>query len=192
MKKISLLSMVCTVFILSACDHYSTRLAALTPTESSISHVADIAPAAGGEMNFSDYLTNEYTQLANYEQNIRQDYKAAQYYTQKIEQLQQGHMVSPASFNDFKIQSNRTGDLKMARVDLTNAMHTHNIPENRYALAIAQSRYDCWMDHTEDRPEEKGTSSCQIQFNQAMSSLMTPEYLDSEESFYEEFFDVDI
>jgi OOP family OmpA-OmpF porin len=192
MTKIPLLTMICATVTLGACDHYSTKLASLAPSQTDISHVAEISPAAGGEMNFSDYLTNEYLQLANYEQNIRQDYTAAQYYTRKIEKLENGQMVSPASFDDFKIKSSQIGELGMARTDLVDAMHTYNIPENRYVLAIAQSRYDCWMDQVEDRPEESRAYSCKVQFNQAMSSLIMPEYLDSEEMFYDEFFDVGV
>lgn len=194
MNKFSLLSMMGVIFVLGGCDHYSTKLASLTTSETNFNNVADIAPAAGvgigAEMNFSDYLANEYKNLAIYEQNIRKDYTAAKYYTGKIEKLKKGQMVYPASFDDFNVQSKNVEGLSSARADLISAMHTYNIPENRYSLAVAQGQYDCWMDQAEDYPDETSPYSCEARFDQAMSSLVAPEYLDSEEEFYEEFFDV--
>ena len=194
MKKFSILSIISTVFVLGACDHYSTKLASIeSPQRTPYQDVNMISPAAGGafldEMTFKDYLLNEYVQLANYEHGIRGDYKAAKYYTHKIEKLQQGQMVAPASFRDFKIGSVHVSELKQARYDLVEAMQVFNIPENRYALAIAQSRYDCWMDQTE---ENKEFSACEIEYKQAMDSLLISSDYYSEEEFYNDLFDVDV
>ena len=194
MKKTSILSIISTVFVLGACDHYSTKLASMdSPQRAPYQDVSAIMPAAGGyfldEMTFKDYLLNEYKQLANYEHGIRGDYQAAKYYTQKIEKLQQGQMVAPASFSDFKIGKVYRQDLKDARYDLVEAMQVFNIPENRYALAIAQSRYDCWMDQTE---EHKEFSGCEMEFKQAMDSLVIPLDYYSDEDFYNDFFDIGV
>lgn len=193
MKKFSLLSMMVSVLALGACDHYSTKLALLEGgTQYNYNDVASIAPAAGGDggMTFSNYLTNEYIQLANYENDVKKDYKAAQYYTNKIEALDQGQMVSPATFKDFSVERSHQAELQNARAELISAMHIYNIPENRYNLARAQSSFDCWMDQTEDNPKAKTASVCEVEFKQSMSSLILPDDYFSDEIYDDMLFDL--
>lgn len=183
MKKIPILSIVCALFALNACDHYSERLAAL---DISSEDVANISPASGGDITFRQYLANEYYTLARFENDNMYDYQAAKYYTEKAESLTAGKMVSPASLNDFYIGDKDTTSLSAARSDLIYALKHYNIPENRYPLAIAQSRYDCWVEQTADYDAQ---SVCKKQFEDAMYSLTAYDPY-SEEEFYEDIFDV--
>lgn len=171
MKRISILSISCVVFALTACDHYSNKLAAMEPLPVNVSR---ISPAAGGEMTFGQYLANEYYHLARYEQEEMYDYKAAKYYTTKAEALGAGQMVAPADIADFDIGSEKIGELAVAREQLMDALQTYNVPENRYALAMAQSRYDCWMEQ-ESENEGHGVITCKNEFNHAMASLVPPD-----------------
>lgn len=183
MKKISILSIACAIFALGACDHYSQRLAAL---DTSPEDVANISPAAGGDITFSQYLANEYYILAKYENDNMYDYQTAKYYTEKAESLNAGKMVAPASLNDFYIGDKDTRSLSAARKDLIYALTHYNVPENRYPLAVAQSRYDCWVEQTADYDTQ---SVCKKQFEDAMYSLAAYDPY-SEEEFYEDIFDV--
>lgn len=181
MRKISLLSISCAVLAISACDHYSEDLAALKAPQPSIQQqsVSEISPAAGGtmgEMSFSGYLQSEYTQLARYEQSLY-DYKAANYYTKKAKSLAEGTLVAPGSIREFSIQGDQKEELVRAREDLINALKTYNTPDNRYSLAMAQTRYDCWLEQVEESQNDE-VITCKNEFRHSMASLIAPEGMD--------------
>ncbi|HPF77981.1 MAG TPA: hypothetical protein PLF01_01695 [Alphaproteobacteria bacterium] len=186
MNKFSLLSISCAAIFLSGCDHYSAKLASL---DEPVQEVYEIAPASGGEMSFGKYLETQYYQMARYEQDKMYDYKAAKYYTEKAQALSQGKMVAPASPEEFDISASKMPALQEARMDLEDALHLFNIPENRYAMAMAQSRYDCWVDEAE---ENKEMPKCRAEFEQAMRSLVIPEYFYEEDIFEDDIFDLDV
>lgn len=200
MKKINIISMVCAVFLVGGCDHYSDKLAAMNDVSggfsqnapqqiayNNLSDVAQIEPAAGGAMasgiinratnvaskskKFSHYLKGQYIQLAKYEQDEAHDYAAAKYYTDKIEKLQSGDMVMPASLKDFNIPADKRGEMQEARASLVEAMKTYRSPENRQQLAVAQASFDCWMDQVEDQ-KPRNKQNCRAEFNEAMGSLV--------------------
>lgn len=173
MKKTYLLSICCAVLSLSGCDHYSTKLASVG---ASPQNIADISPAAGGEMTFSQYLASEYYQLARYEQDQRYNYKVAKYYTEKAEKLSKGQMVSPASLDDFDVKAEKAEELVQARRELIDALHTYNIPENRYSLAMAQTRYDCWVEQQNQNRKNNNAQTCKNEFKHAISSLVPPDH----------------
>lgn len=173
MKKIHLLSVCCVAFLSSGCDHYSTKLAAMSSTPQ---NVADISPAAGNEMTFSQYLASEYYHLARYEHDQRYDYKAAKYYTNKAERLSKGQMVSPASFSDFKVAPEKSEELASAREELISALKIYNVPENRYSLAVAQTRYDCWLEQQEEGNQNNDALTCKNEFRHAISNLVPPDH----------------
>lgn len=168
---------------LSACDHYSTKLAALEKQQIAPSYyndVNEIAPAAGLDMTFKDYLINEYITLAEYENDTKRDYRAAKYYTDKIDMLEQGYLVGPASLSGFDLAEADKMELDTAREYLVNALHTFTIPKNRYSLAMAQTHFDCWVDQAEERQAENQDLSCRADFDNAMVSLVVPEEFWSE------------
>ncbi|HPD82701.1 MAG: hypothetical protein R3D88_02460 [Alphaproteobacteria bacterium] len=171
MKKFTTISMLCAALSIGACDHYSEKLAVY---EGQNPNVAAISPAAGEDITFSGYLANEYLQLAEYENNTKKDYKAAKYYTAKIEILNGGQMVAPATVKEFKIDEKQTPNVMAERDNLISALQTYNIPENRQVLAKAQSRYDCWLEQLEDHPEDDIPLTCETEYKQAMASLALP------------------
>lgn len=169
MNKKAILSVCCAVFVVTACDHYSTKLASM---DGQSGHLAGITPAAGGEMTFGQHLANEYYHLARYEQDKMYDYQAAKLYTEKAEQLSSGTMVSPSKVSDFKIEPEQKEELSRAREQLIDALTVYNVPENRYNLAMAQSRYDCWLEQQEESRQDNEIITCRNEFRHAMASLM--------------------
>ncbi len=177
--------MVCGLLALGGCDHYSNKLAAMndTPSTQSIqlaytqpNDVSQIEPAAGGAMagegkKFSQYLKGKYIQLAKFEQDQAHDYSTAKYYTDKIEKLQDGQMVMPASLKDFDIPADKQAEMSQARASLIEAMKTYRSPENRQLLASAQASFDCWMDQVEDQKSDN-KQTCRGEFNESMSALV--------------------
>lgn len=155
--------------LISGCDHYSAKLAMVE--QPNMGNVANIMPAAGAEMNFSSYLEQEYYQMALVEQNVNYDYPAAKNYFMKAERLANGKMVAPDKVNSQILDSKETNELSIAREALETALLDDRIPENRYALARAQGRFDCWVDEAE---EMNKASMCSVEFKQAMNSIVLP------------------
>jgi hypothetical protein len=172
MYKKPVFSVLCAALLLTACDHYSNKLASMEPPAG---NVHDISPAAGDAMTFSQYLANEYYHLARTEQSQNYDYKAAKLYTEKMEQLTYGRLVAPSSVEDFDIKGEERAEAAQARIQLIDALKTYNIPENRAILARAQSRYDCWLDQLEDTQDAAKPLPCKAEFQQAMASLLPPD-----------------
>lgn len=170
MAKKSILSACCAIALLTGCDHYSNKLAQM---DTAPSDVQALSPAAGGDMSFGQHLANEYYHLARYEQDKMYDYRAAKRYTRKMEQISQGQLVGPSPIEEFKIEEEKRADLAIAREQLLDALQSYNIPENRYNLAMAQSRFDCWLDQAEENPEN--VTTCRNEFNHAMASLVPPD-----------------
>ncbi len=196
MKKLLLLTVACGGLAMTGCDHYSSRLASIEPINdpppqqvayyyNKGTDVAQISPAAGqaviDDRTFGQYLRNEYIKLAKYEHDEAYDYRAAKYYMDKIEALGKGIMVSPASFHDFEISEDRLETLTAAREELLHSLTTYQSPENRYNLAKAQSRFDCWMEHAEESDNKQKSQQCRTEFREAIDAL-TPS-LDMDLSF---------
>ena len=184
MKKLLLLA--CGGLAITGCDHYSSRLASIEPVNdpppqqvayyyNEGTDVAQISPAAGeaviDDRTFGQYLRNEYIKLAKYEHDEAYDYRAAKYYMDKIDALGKGIMVSPASFHDFEISEDRLETLTAAREELLHSLKTYQSPENRYSLAKAQSRFDCWMERAEESDNRQKSQQCRAEFREAIDSL---------------------
>ncbi|MEM9470023.1 MAG: hypothetical protein AAF988_07650 [Pseudomonadota bacterium] len=188
MRKSVLLALT-ACWTLTACDHYSSKMAALdsmketeTVAYSQASNITDIEPAAGAsmsaatnslvsEMRFSQHLKNNYIEQARYEESVA-DYKAAKKYTEKVYMLDSGQMVGPASLRGLSIGGSDRADLETARAELISALQTKNIPENRKPLADAQANFDCWVDQA---GEGKKDAHCHSGFTQAMAMVIDPD-----------------
>lgn len=189
MNKSALFLSSFAILALSACDHYSDKMAGLDgiyikqgASYSQTSDVSQIEPAAGtsmgGEVNtiapdikFSGYLRDDYIERARYEESVS-DYKAAKNYTERAYMLASGQLVAPAEIEDFNVDEEKRHVLIKARADLIDALKTKNIPQNRAGLAKAQVSFDCWLDES---TENKKHSQCKQNFIEAMGALSSPD-----------------
>ncbi len=159
-----------SLLILSGCDHYSTRMDDEMTPDLTINQSTFNQPET-----FSDYLIVEYYNLARYEHNQMYDYKAASHYLKKAEKLASGHMVSPDKVKGAKVPVAYRPELKAARKNLMIAIREYAIPQNRIALALAQTRFDCWIDQAKEWPENPEKLTCKTQFKESMNKLTMPQ-----------------
>ena len=157
------------IFMLSACDHYSERM-----VQNNAVKFAGITPAAGQGNTFKDYLAMEYYNLAQYEQKQMFDYKAASLYLNKSERLQAGAMVSPETIPVKGISPVAQAELNLEREKLIAALTDYAIPENRIVLALAQTRFDCWLDQAQEWPDAPEKITCKSQYYENMGKLVLP------------------
>lgn len=185
MKTISFVSFA-ALLVLGACSHYSDDLASL---EGKVSKPAsttlaasypvepyNIAPAAGMASNqtLNATLASEYFTMARFENDKAYDYKAAKFFTNKAKQAADGKLVVPSKVSAFDIPEEQQGELNTARGELITALKTQNTPENAQALAIAQTRYECWLERAEEAADEAHYSACKSEFQAAMAQLVLP------------------
>lgn len=161
-----ILGVLC-IFTLVGCDHYSTRMDSERLDNFNVVQASQINP-----VTFMDYLALEYYNLADYEQNITFDYKAAKHYVSKAERLLAGQMVAPDKVKSSKIKSEYRAELMIARENLIAAIEQYAIPENRIALALAQTRFDCWVDQAKEWPNDPDRLTCKSQYYENMHKLM--------------------
>lgn len=185
MKTVSFISFA-ALLALGACSHYSDDLASLegkvakpAPMAVASTYPIDpqnIAPAAGTAPNqtLNATLAGEYFTMARFENDKAYDYKAAKFFTGKAKQAAEGKLVVPSKVSAFDIPAENQGELNAARGELITALKTQNTPENAQALAVAQTRYECWLERAEEAADEAHYSTCKSEFQAAMAQLVLP------------------
>lgn len=163
MKKVSLFLMACVFLV--GCESYAEKM-------------NEFAPAAGApdqyygqEMTFKDHLASEYIALANIEHSERYDYQCAAHFTNKGKKILAGEFVGPDNPRYTNIPQDQKDELLAARSLLIESITTQGRPENRQSLAVAQTRYDCWVDQSKDLWHEQGLITCDDEFYEAMGSV---------------------
>lgn len=179
--RVSLALVTVAALGLSACSHYSDDLAALdsqaiqsAPTQVAMSDtaLATMTPAAGDEtpsVPFAELLAQEYLALAK-QNETAMDHKTARYFTVKAQAAKKGEAVAPGTPEQFGISGARADAVRSARAQLTAALKQNMTPNSQYALAKAQTQYDCWLDDVQDGRGDTGP--CAAGFKQSMTDVL--------------------
>ena len=162
MKKVSLFLMVC---LLAGCESYAEKMNEFAPAAGAPSQFY------GQEMTFKDHLAAEYMAMASIEHNERYDYQCAAHFTNKGKRILAGEFVAPDNPRYKNIPQAQKEELLAARSLLIESITTQGRPENRQALAVAQTRYDCWVDQSKDLSHQPSMMTCDDDFYEAMSSV---------------------
>jgi OOP family OmpA-OmpF porin len=154
-----------SLLFLAGCGEYAhTQGGASAPDISAVTRMG------AGTATYKDYLAAEYFNLSRYEQ-ARGDYAAARRYVSRGERVLAGQMVNPVRPGLYDLTKAQEDELRSARATLLAAFRQYAVPQNRAALALAQTRFDCWADQAE---EGKENPVCKKQFEDAMASLVLP------------------
>ena len=137
------------------------------------------------ESTFNEYLVDEYLRLAEYEQSTEADYRAAENYMDKVARIERGRIARIDNLENFTLSDWQVKEFKQAQDELVNALKNFRLAENRKRLAVAHSRYDCWLDQAEENNKKQ---NCKKEFKRAMNNLLHPlgneEFIESEEEFF--------
>lgn len=120
---------------------------------------------------FYGHLANEYKNLASYEEEYMKHEDDAAHFAAKARRALRHQNVKPDRTVDRNIPDFSIEELQTAHSILTDALENLQIEENEALLAMAQTRYDCWLAHQEDFPEEDAWIACKIAFYDALSLL---------------------
>ncbi|MCB9996531.1 MAG: OmpA family protein [Rhodospirillales bacterium] len=119
-------------------------------------------------------LANEYENLAAYELEVMNHPDDSAHFQAKARRVLRHQNVPPDDPQDFNIPDGIKKKMIDARVMLMDALETMQTSENEALLAMAQSRYDCWLVHQEDFPAKNAYISCKKDFYDALALLSMP------------------
>lgn len=121
---------------------------------------------------FAQQLTSEYRAFANYELKDEMDYADALHFARKGLDAAQGVYVMPEPVNDWDLNANEIAELSNAYARLISAFDRGAREVLPGKTAIAQARYDCWIEEQEEVSEGQAMGlPCKADFMTAMSEV---------------------
>lgn len=122
---------------------------------------------------FTQTLAAEYRDYANREQNVEFDYPDALHFARKGLAATAGEIVLPEPVSDWNLKPEHVEELASARSQLTIALDRGAREGAPKEAAIAQARFDCWIEQQEENWQAKEILGCKQQFWDAMKALGT-------------------
>jgi outer membrane protein OmpA-like peptidoglycan-associated protein len=123
---------------------------------------------------FYGNLSNEYKNLASYAKEHMGDEGSAAHFEAKARKALRSQDVKPDSPDMREIPAFAQNEISSAYEMLADALTYLNEPQNSALLAMAQTRYDCWLFHQE-RLSENDYIACKTGFYDALALLDVPE-----------------
>ncbi|HYD30283.1 MAG TPA: OmpA family protein [Azospirillaceae bacterium] len=120
---------------------------------------------------FTQALTREYRQLADFEWKQMYDWPDGDLFARKGLRAAQGTMVLPDEPQSRSLTADAGPQLAEAHQRLLAALDGGARERNPEQAAIAQSRYDCWLEQQEENWQTQDIAKCRDEFNQAMTAL---------------------
>ena len=121
---------------------------------------------------FTQQLAAEYRDFANSEQNTMFDYADALHFASKHLAAAAREVVLPEPVSDWNLNADDINTLSAGRARLMAAFDAGAREIAPREAAMAQGRYDCWIDAAEEKSgPANSTISCQQGFDEVMNVL---------------------
>jgi outer membrane protein OmpA-like peptidoglycan-associated protein len=169
MKKTAL-PLIAALLLCSGCNMPSLDLGLLGGGTDDVRTLDTGGPGLQGQ------LAQEYQNLAVLETDFKNDPAAAARYTEKAERAADGDDVWPDSPESVTtLPADAFNDLADAYNMVLDARKSMDSTENAPLLALAQTRYDCWLMRTADGRDEADISICRDMAVKALGLLTVPQ-----------------
>jgi len=145
-------------------------LAACTNSKS-FSEVNALNNAKAVGSPFTQALAAEYRDFANSELNREYDYPDALHFARKGLAAAAGETVLPEPISDWNLLPEHMNELSTARGRLLVAFDQGAREVAPREAAVAQVRFDCWIEQQEENWQAKDIHDCKSQFLAAMDKL---------------------
>ncbi len=156
MKSVRTLGLLAGVSLLAACAQSVGQLNNATATGSP----------------FTQALAAEYRDFANFEAREMFDFDDAELFAQKGLQAANGVVVQPEDPSDWDLTLDNLLELAVARSRLVRALGPNrgriDFPNE---AAIAQARFDCWVEQAEENAQPDHIAACKSEFEAALATL---------------------
>ena len=119
---------------------------------------------------FTQFLAAEYRDYANVKNKQMLDYPDAIHFARKGLAASAGDVVMPEPLSDWNLLPKHMEELGSSRGRLVNAFDLGARDLAPQLAAIAQARFDCWIEQQEEN-WQKEVTACKSQFMDAMNQL---------------------
>lgn len=160
MKKFWTLVALVGISSLSACSNYSAK-----NEVEALNHIEPVGSP------FTQQLANEYREFANRELDQMFDYADARHFARKGIAAAQGDIVLPEPVDSWHLMAPHIQELGTARGRLITSFDLGSRELAPHLSAIAQARYDCWIEQQEENWEQQEILTCKKQFLDAISAV---------------------
>lgn len=120
---------------------------------------------------FTQHLAAEYRDFSNRENNSMFDYPDAIHFARKGLAAAAGDVVMPEPISDWNLMPRHMEELGTARGRLVTAFDLGARDIAPQLSAVAQARFDCWIEQQEENWQDTDISECKNQFMEAMNQL---------------------
>ncbi|MCR9071312.1 MAG: OmpA family protein [Alphaproteobacteria bacterium] len=133
-------------------------------------HAMRMATPVGGD--FNQELVKEYKQLALFEADQMFDWFDAENHAAKGVMAEKGETPLPSNPEEWGIEDPaQLAELKLARTELLGALDAGGREIAPSEAAIAQAKYDCWVEQQEEGHQPVHIAACRDSFLIAMENL---------------------
>lgn len=122
---------------------------------------------------FHQYLSHEYFNLAHFEANKKTRSPYLSFFRGKAKKATKDNLVLPSDISDFKIPAYARDELSRSRATLMSILSEREKLENDQMVALAQTRFDCWLAQREEHPEKNVRLACREQFYKVVRIIQT-------------------
>lgn len=120
---------------------------------------------------FTKHLASEYRDFANFELDEMFDYPDALHFARKGLAAANGEVVMPEPVSDWNLLPEHMEELSTARGRLIVAFDLGAREVAPQQAAIAQARFDCWIEQQEENWQATDILSCKNQYLDAIAAL---------------------
>jgi len=163
-------TIVGTLLTLGACD-VSNGLDLTTQQFSSRTEIDALNQTQAVGSPFTQYLTAEYRDFANIEQDSMFDFADALHFARKGIASAEGDAVMPEPISDWNLEAEQIDELRAGRARLISAYQRSARELAPQESAIAQTRFDCWIEQEEENWDTPENVFCKNEFLSAMDAL---------------------
>lgn len=120
---------------------------------------------------FTQALAGEYRTFANTEMHDMMDYPDAIHFARKGLAAAAGEVVMPEPISDWNLNPEHMEELSTARGRLVVAFDLGAREVAPQQSAVAQAKFDCWIEQQEENWQDKDIAACKSGFMDAMDAL---------------------
>jgi OOP family OmpA-OmpF porin len=151
------LALAAPLMLLAACTYNLEELRTTTPTGDA----------------FTQALSREYLDFANFEADKMYDWIDQDHFAAKGLQAARGEVVLPEKVEDWGVPEDKVAEISAARARLMTALDGGGRTVAPDRAAVAQARFDCWVEQWEEGWQFDHIAACRDQFFAALGDLET-------------------
>ena len=121
--------------------------------------------------DFDSYLAREYRDFFLFEADEMYDWIDADYFAEKALAAQSHKDVQPENPAEWDIEEAHMRELASGRQELMQAFAMGGKEKAPEAAAIAQAKYDCWVEQQEEGHQPTHIAACRQEFLTALTAL---------------------